>query len=174
MKKSLLTLIVLAIAIILWVVLADRNDVVPPVAQEASDESDPIILSLFEDVDVNAQLLRPFSAEEGKKIFKGIEFTLTPSPNPPLAGKETVLIYNLRIDGKPATDMEKHLGSYGSSTAIEINSFEKVGIDIIRKVTPHGTLEFSAVFPKRGDYLVFTQFKRGGEIITTDFDVSVR
>ncbi|HEY4528689.1 MAG TPA: hypothetical protein VJJ48_02590 [Candidatus Paceibacterota bacterium] len=175
MKKVLLafaTVIVIVIALVL--AKGDNN---APSSNEVERETvqDSLILTLFEPIDVASKydLILTSQIEEVRKTVNNVEFRLTSTPTPPVAGKETILTYNLSIDGKPATDMQTHLGVYGSSAAVRKGTLEVVTIEILRKATPHGTLQFRTVFPESGDYKIFTQFKRGGEIITTDFDISV-
>jgi hypothetical protein len=173
MRKLLPILIILVIALAIVFVVKKKAGETPKIPQEKVAVENPLVLSLFEDVEVGNQILQNSKIGENIKIFNGIEFTLTPSPKIPIAGEETLLTYNLKIDGRPATDMETHMGVYGRGAAIHKESLEVVPVSILKKVTPHGTLEFQTIFPKKGEYLVVTQFKRAGQIITTNFSVSV-
>lgn len=177
MKKTVITIIILIVlGIVYWVISSNSIDKVgleQPVAEGQNAVGENLLLTqLFEDIEVGS-VLKFLNTQENVKTFDGIQFTLTAKPNPIVAGEETILTYNLMIDGRPASDMQTQDGVYGKGVAVHRESLELVPVDIVRRVTPHGTLEFRAIFPKIGEYKIFTQFKRGGEVITTDFDVSV-
>lgn len=178
MKKLTITAVtLLVVGLAYWLIspqLVDKEVLEDPILEEESVVIEGLLLTnLFEDVEVGSAL-QSFNEQENVKTFNGIEFTLTPSPNPIIVGEETILTYNLMIDGRPANDMQTQDGIYGKGVALHIESLERIPVSIVRKVTPHGTLEFRAAFPKSGEYTIFTQFKRNGEIVTTDFDVPVR
>jgi len=134
----------------------------------------PLAVTISEDIKVGDDYDREqLGSEENKKSFGGIEFTLTPTPIPLMAGQETMLTFNLRRNGQPTTDMEKYLGAFGHSIVLREGSLDFIHVHPVERITPHGTLEFMVAFPQKGEYKIFTQFKRGGEVITTDFVVSV-
>lgn len=160
-----------ALAIVAVFLLASTEEKIT----ETEAVNDSFKVALFENVEVGpigSALLQPSGTQDKTKVFNGVEFTLTPLPNPAIAGQETSLTFNLKIDGRPATDMETYMGVYGLGAAIHKETLEVAPVSIVKKVTPHGTLEFRATFPSKGEYLVITQFKRAGEIITTSFSIS--
>lgn len=171
MKSLIILLSVSALVIIVsffaWS-LRDGNTVV-----EVPDN--PLKVVLFEEVEVGREsnfFLESSDRELEARVFDGVKFALLPSPYPPVAGEEALLTFNLMVDGEPATNMETHMGVYGKGVAIHKDTLEVVPVSIVKRPTPHGTLEFRTTFPHGGEYLVLTQFKRAGRIITTHFSVS--
>lgn len=178
MKKLLL--IIVPLLLVFTIVFVIRSNETLQVVQTESEalEVPPqsLVVTLFESVDVEKignLSIESGSDNENRKTFGGVEFTITPVPNPPSAGDTTTLVYYLQINGQPASDMETSMGVYGKGVAVRKGSKETVPVEIVKKRTPHGTLEFQTVFPQSGDYLVITQFKRGGEVITTHFEIKV-
>ena len=184
MKKFLITVVILGSAFLTFFFARNPNtslemrkgsevvEVVEPV--EETDRT--LVIKLFGDLEVGESyrlVSETSKEEESVKMFEGIRFTLTPSPKPIVVGKETILTFNLNIDGRPAMDMQTHLGSFGNSVAVRRRSLEVVLIFPVKRVTPHGTLEFKTTFPRTGEYEIFTQFKRGGKFITTNFTLYV-
>jgi hypothetical protein len=178
MKKGLIIIaMIVGVGITYWLIspffINKRVSQELPAGGEGTVTEDSLVVTLFEDVDVGSSL-QSFNDQESVKTFNGIEFTLTPTPHPIVAGEETLLTFHLRIDGLPATDMQTQSGVYGKGVIVHKERLEIVPIDMVRRVTPHGTLEFRTTFPGSGEYKIFTQFKRNDEIITTDFSLSVQ
>lgn len=171
MKKLLMILVAVIVVVIAAVLVLERKDVAEVNLEE--EVTQEVTLDLFDNTEVGDRL-RASDLVKNIKIFNGIEFTLRSIQNPPVAGEETLLIYNLRIDGRPAADMQTEDGIYGKGAAVHRESMEIIPVEIVRRVTAHGTLEFRTIFPQAGEYVVFTQFKRGGNYVTTDFLISVR
>ena len=73
------------------------------------------------------------------------------------------------------TDLEPYLGALGHSVILREGTLDFIHAHPVEEVTAkqNGTVSFIVDFPEVGKYKVFTQFQRGGKVITTNFVVSV-
>jgi len=143
--------------------------------QHAMGMSLPVTIS--EDVSVGAgsqYIVKPLGSEEKVKTFNGYRISLS-SDQPLVAGREVMLMFNLRQDGRPITDLQQYLGALGHSIILREDSLDFIHAhpmeDSNRPQT--GEVGFMVNFPESGRYKIFTQFQRGGKVFTTDFVVAV-
>lgn len=99
-----------------------------------------------------------------------------------MAGRDERFTYRLAdaATGAPVTDIEPYLGAWGHSLIMSedtVNFVHAHPLELLPegRVTAGGgpTLTFKALLPKPGNYRVWTQLKRGGELSTAVFTVMV-
>ena len=113
-------------------------------------------------------------SEEKIKTFDGYQVTLG-SYSPLQKGTEGMLTFDILQNGKKVTNLEPYLGSLGHSVILRERTLDFIHAHPVEDVSAkqNGTVSFMVDFPEAGKYKVFTQFQRGGKVITTDFVVSV-
>ena len=134
-------------------------------------------VTVYEDVavgDLSHYVKDSLGTEEKTKTFEGVEVTLN-THGVLLSGSESMIMFSLSDKGKPVTDLEPYLGALGHAVVLRENTLDFIHAhpseDLNAKQT--GTVDFMVNFPEAGMYKVFTQFQRGGKIITTNFVVKV-
>ncbi|BAY09444.1 hypothetical protein [Calothrix sp. NIES-2098] len=95
------------------------------------------------------------------------------------AGQEVHVIFNLQDTAtkQPIKDLQPYLGERGHLVIIKRTS-PLTRADYIHahamKDTPDGEVHFITSFPKPGDYKLWGQFNRNGQIVTANFLVNVQ
>ena len=109
------------------------------------------------------------------KTFGEYEVTLSTSPSSLAVGSADMLSFTIAKGGKPVTDLEPYLAALGHSVILKEDTLEYIHAHAIQAPTvkQNGTIDFHTEFPSSGMYKVFTQFKHAGQVVTTDFVVSV-
>ena len=137
----------------------------------------PLTTTISEDVPVgNLANYKPqaIGTEEKTKTFDGMQVTLN-THGTPTSGAESMLMFNLSQNGKPVTDLESYLGALGHAVVLREGNLDFIHAhpseDVNAKQT--GNVNFMVDFPEAGKYKVFTQFQRGGKVITTNFVITV-
>jgi hypothetical protein len=137
----------------------------------------PLPVTLSEDVPVGtgAQYApQGLGPEEKAKTFNGYQVSLS-FDQPLVSGKEVMLAFDLKQNGKSITDLEQYLGALGHSVILREDNLDFIHAHPVEKVSARqtGKVDFMVDFPEAGKYKVFTQFQRGGKVFTTDFVVTV-
>lgn len=137
----------------------------------------PLTVTLSEDVSVgNATkyMPQPIGTEEKTKTFDGMTVTLA-THGVPTSGAENMLMFSLTQNGKPVTDLEPYLGALGHAVILREGTLDFIHAHPLEDVAKpqNGMVDFMIDFPQPGRYKVFTQFQRGGKVITTDFVLTV-
>ena len=135
----------------------------------------PLGVTISEDVKAGSTYNpMPIGMEEKTKIFEGLEVSLA-THGTPASGAENMLMFSLKQNGKAVTDLEPYLGALGHSVILREGTLDFIHAHPMEDVgaTQNGMVDFMVNFPEPGTYKVFTQFQRGGKVITTDFVVSV-
>jgi hypothetical protein len=112
--------------------------------------------------------------EERTKTFDGYQTTL--STDPVLSsGKEIMLTFDLKQNGKSVTDLQEYLGALGHSVILKEGTLDFIHAHPVEDVNKPqtGKANFMVSFPEAGKYKVFTQFQRAGKVSVTDFVLSV-
>jgi hypothetical protein len=89
-------------------------------------------------------------------------------PNPPLAGLETKLLYELN----PATGLQPYLGAWGHML---VASSDLIDLLHLHPFLANGgaNAQFNVIFPRSGLYRIWTQFQRQNVVNTVVFTVPV-
>lgn len=98
----------------------------------------------------------------------GSEKTLT-------AGKSVLLTARLTEaqSGRPVTDLEQYLGAWGHMLILSEDLADAVHVHPAPETKTGGPeVVFEARFPRPGKYRVWTQFQRGGQVLTAWFTVT--
>ncbi len=137
----------------------------------------PLMATPFEDVnvgDVNSYAAVPLGTEEKNKTFEGYQFGLS-THRSLTTGVESMLSFNIQQQGKAVTDLESYLGALGHSVILREGTLDFIHAHPVEEVgaKQNGTVNFMVDFPEAGKYKVFTQFQRGGKVLTTNFVVAV-
>jgi hypothetical protein len=115
--------------------------------------------------------LRPDAAD---KVVGGTRVKLT-MPEP-FAGREQLITFDVldETTGAPAGDLEPYLGATGhllvASADLAVASHAHPIADINGS---RSNIVFEVLFPRPGDYRLWVQFQRRGQVITTAFTVPV-
>jgi len=99
-----------------------------------------------------------------------------------MAGRDEKFVYHLTeaSGGAPVRDLEPYLGAWGHSLVMSEDTLSFVHahpIELLPEQATTGggpTLTFTGLLPKAGRYRIWTQIKRGGEVFTVPFTVTVR
>jgi hypothetical protein len=119
-----------------------------------------------------------------RKTVDGMAVTLTLPDGGLVAGREEPLRYRLEdaATGAPLTDLEPYLGAFGHALVMSedtVNYVHAHPVELLPhtgadEVPPGGpSLTFKALLPKAGNYRVWTQIKRRGQVSTVPFTISV-
>ena len=109
------------------------------------------------------------------KVVGGTRVKLT-MPEP-FAGREQLITFDVLDDttGEPAGDLEPYLGATGhllmASADLAVASHAHPIADINGS---RSNIVFEVLFPRPGDYRLWVQLQRRGQVITTAFTVPVR
>ena len=115
-------------------------------------------------------------------ISDSMSVTLRLPPGGLMAGREQTLTYQIAdaASGAPVTDIEPYLGAWGHSLLISEDTSHVVHAHPSEHVRegPDSKgggpeLTFKATLPKPGNYRIWTQIKRRGEVSTAVFTVAV-
>jgi hypothetical protein len=108
------------------------------------------------------------SADLKSKQATNLEVELATEPPQPIAGKKTLLFFNL----KPADGLERYLGVWGHMLA--------ASDDLIDLLHEHPAIadggpqvQFNVIFPREAMYRIWVQFQRRGKVNTAVFTVPV-
>ena len=109
------------------------------------------------------------------KVVHDTRVTLT-MPEP-VAGREQLVTFDLHDarSATPVTDLEPYLGAAGhllfTSADLAIAEHSHPVAEISARRGP--TVVFQILFPRAGDYRMWVQFQRRGEVLTSSFTVPV-
>lgn len=112
--------------------------------------------------------LRPSPLDQPRQ-FGGLTVRLRTEPEEPIAGKKTMLFYEVT----PGERIEPWLGAMGHLLVASPDLVDLVHTHPFL-VTGPGRLQFNVIFPRPGVHRVWMQMQNAGEVITTSFDVAVR
>ena len=148
-----------------------------PNSSQKDSMGTPLPVTISEDVPVGSGASYthvPLGSEEKTKTFDGIQVSLL-TRDTPVSGGENMLMFRLSENGKPVTDLEPYLGALGHAVILHEGNLDFIHAHPMGDMTmqQNGTVNFMVDFPLTGKYKVFTQFQKGGKVITTDFVVSV-
>ena len=137
----------------------------------------PLTVTLSEDISVGESTKytpQPIGTEEKTKTFEGISMTVA-THGTPKSGSENMLMFSLSQNGKLITDLQPYLGALGHAVILREGNLDFIHAHPMEDVNApqNGMVDFMVDFPETGIYKVFTQFQRGGKVITTDFVLTV-
>ncbi len=137
----------------------------------------PLAVTISEDVPAGTganYTPQALGSLEKTKTFNGYQVALS-SDQTLISGKEVMLTFKLKENGKPVTDLEEYLGALGHTVVLREGTLDFIHAHPMEDVNAPqtGKVDFMVDFPEAGRYKVFTQFQRAGKVFTTDFVVSV-
>ena len=89
------------------------------------------------------------------------------------AGREEQLTFAVVRSGRPVTDLQPYLGTYGHLVALRKPDLAYSHIHPVADDRRAGTITFDAEFPNAGTYGLFLQFRAEGAVHTAPFTVEV-
>ncbi len=109
------------------------------------------------------------------KSFDGYELKMSVNPQPATAGNTTMVSFVIKQNDKPVTNLQNYLGALGHSVVLSENDLDFIHAHSLSESTNNqtGRVDFHVTFPKEGNYKLFTQFQHQGQVITSDFVLSV-
>lgn len=116
------------------------------------------------------------------KAFGDMRVRLVLPDDPLVAGREEAFALYLtdRRTGEPVSDIEPYLAAWGHSLLISEDTLAVVHahpVEFVPENDPSArggpVLTFRALFPKAGNYRLWTQIQRKGEIVTAMYTVRV-
>ncbi|MGW6058336.1 hypothetical protein [Streptomyces sp. NPDC055189] len=112
-------------------------------------------------------------APNAKTTVDGYEVSLKGSLKP---GKSSGVTLNVEKNGRPVTDLQPYLGSYGHLVALRSGDLAYLHVHPTGepgdgKTKPGPTVSFMATAPSPGSYRLFLDFKHGGKVRTAAFTV---
>jgi hypothetical protein len=94
------------------------------------------------------------------------------------AGRESELILSVSRDGRPVTDLQPYLGSYGHLVALRVGDLAYLHPSPAEPAEGHAAapgpdLVFATTAPSAGTYRLFLDFRHGNAVHTAAFTVRV-
>lgn len=119
------------------------------------------------------------------RTLAGVRFELSLNPAEPIGGRPSTLKYHLtdEITGEPVRDLQPYLGAWGHTLILSADArdyihshpAELIPDNVDRtKILGGADVSFDAFFPRPGNYRVWSQFRRHGDLITVAFTIGVR
>ena len=93
--------------------------------------------------------------------------SLRTDPPQPVAGLESRLLYGL----DPVEGLEQYLGAWGHMLIASEDLVDLIHLHPF--LAKEGTVQFNAIFPRSGNYKIWTQFQRKAVVNTVAFALSV-
>ena len=148
-----------------------------PLGAQMGSQGMSLSVTSFEDVLVGngaSYVAQPIGAEETTKSFDGLQVTMG-TGTLPQSGTESMVTFTLSQNGKPVTVLEPYLGALGHAVVLREGSLDFIHAHPVEEMTAqqNGKISFMVDFPEAGNYKLFTQFKLGGKVITTNFVLRV-
>jgi hypothetical protein len=113
--------------------------------------------------------------DRADKIVSGTRVTLT-TPEA-LAGREQLITFDLRDEasGAPVHDLEPYLGATGHLLFASADLTIAAHSHPVAQLSTAGgpTVVFQVLFPRAGNYRMWVQFQRRGDVLTAPFTVPV-
>ena len=147
-----------------------------PVSAQMDASGQPMNVVSSDDVAVSGSYSpQSIGTTETTKTFDGYSVTLTSDPKAAQSGTD-MLMFAISKNGKPVTDLQDYLGALGHSVILKENTLDYIHTHAIETPTSKqtGTISFHVEFPSAGNYKVFMQFKDQGNVVTTNFVVTVK
>jgi hypothetical protein len=102
---------------------------------------------------------------------------LLTTPQPLQSNQDTTLTFRLKEQDQPITNLRPYLGEKGHLVIIRkgaiISDADYIHAHAIKDESPN-EVKFVTVFPEAGEYKLWGQFNRGGELLVADFWMSVQ
>jgi len=112
----------------------------------------------------------------GDKIVRDTRVKLT-MPDP-IAGREQLVTFDIEdaMSGAPVTDLEPYLGAAGHLLIVSADLAIAAHSHPVAEISKPGgpTVVFQMLFPRAGDYRMWVQFQRHGQVLTSSFTVPVK
>lgn len=114
-------------------------------------------------------LVKALTADVTPKRIENVEVRLTTEPAEPLAGKKTLLFFEL----VGLQRLEPFLGSWAHMLIASADLLDLVHLHpVIAEGGPK--MQFNVIFPRAGVHRVWLQVQDAGRVLTTAFDVPVK
>jgi len=96
----------------------------------------------------------------------------------PIAGREQLVTFDLEdaTTGAPVVDLQPYLGAAGHLLLVSADLAIAAHSHPVAEISKAGgpTVVFQMIFPRAGDYRMWVQFQRHGEVLTSSFTVPVK
>ncbi len=131
--------------------------------------------------------LLTFSCQGGEKVLTGMpsgpyRAELKLEPDPPVAGKKTLLTYTIRHDrtGEPVSDLQAlherilHTFIFNRTLSYFAHTHHEDFFPLLPRDITRATFRYPHTFPHGGEYLIFVEFTRKDRTWLKKFQVCVR
>ncbi len=149
-----------------------------PTASQMGADGEKLPVTVYQDVNVgDLAKYKPQSigAIDEVKTFQGYDIQITNDPQPITADSMNMVSFDIKKDGKPVTNLENYLGALGHSVVLREGTLDFIHAHPLTTSASRqtGRVDFHVNFSTEGEYKLFTQFQHQGQLITSDFVVSV-
>lgn len=148
-----------------------------PTGGQQDPHGNPLGVTIHEDLavgDATAYTPQPLGPPTRTQLSAGYSVALNLSPEPLKAGRETELRFTIKRNNEPVVNLENYLGARGHAVILREGDLEFLHTHPQPTLeTEPGNIAFDVTFNQPGRYKVFMQFQHKGQVITTDFVLTV-
>lgn len=149
-----------------------------PSSSQVGPNGEKLSVTIYQDVRVgNLSKYKPapIGVAERFKAYGDYQITLIPSSGLLTSKNNQNFDFEIKKEGKFVTNLETYLGALGHTVVLREGDLQFIHAHATQKSTDPqtGKVNFAITFPEYGNYKLFSQFQHEGEIITSDFVVSV-
>lgn len=123
--------------------------------------------------DLSQYTAQPLTDITWQKTVAGYTVDLSVTSQPIQAFDEVRLSFAIRRDGVAVTDTERYLGARGHAVILSEGKLDFLHTHPREETGASNRIEFDVTFPRDGQYKVFMQFQHQGQVITSDFVLTV-
>lgn len=149
-----------------------------PLTSQMRPDGDKLPVTVYQDIKIgNLSHYKPLRIgnTERVKTYGDYQVTIIPNSNVIVSKNNQNFSFEIKKNGQLVTNLETYLGALGHTVVLREVDLQFIHAHATQKaIDPQtGKINFAITFPEIGDYKLFSQFQHQGDILTTDFVISV-